>query len=94
MINCLHPDKNLLVLLRPLAALVTSDYLSSKGRDWESRCDSAAVSTTGSKGSVAVFIGDIVFIAHYDVKCVKFMMQCVYFNVQRLHLTSHIYFNL
>ena len=93
MIDSFCPNKDPLVL-RPMAVLVASDYLSSKTRDWESRCESAAVSAAGSKGSAAIFIGDIVFIAHYDVKCVKFMMQRVYFNVQRLHLTSHVYFNL
>lgn len=91
----LHPNKDPLVLLELLAVLVALDYQSSNTRDQESRCESAAVSAAkGSKGSAAVFIGDIVFIAHYDVKCVKFMMQCVHFNVQCLHLTSHIYLNL
>lgn len=89
-IDSLHPNKEPLILL-PHMAVLLAEHLS---RHWASWCGSAAACASGCKGSAAVFIGDIVFIAHYDVKCVKFMRQCVYFNVQCLHLTSHIYFNL
>lgn len=92
-IDSLCPNKHLLVL-SPLAVLVAVDYLNSKTRDSESLQQPAAIGATVSKRGASAFIGDIAFIAHYNVKCAEFMMQCVYFNVQCLHLTSHVYFNL
>lgn len=83
-----------LLILSPLAVPVAVDYLNSKTRDSESLHQPAAIGATGSERSASTFIGDIAFIAHYNVKCAEFMMQCVYFNVQCLHLTSHIYLNL
>lgn len=92
-IDSLCPNRDPLVL-SPLAVLVAVDYSNSKTRDSESLHQPAAIGASGSKRGAAAFIGDIAFIAHYDVKCAEFMMQCVYFNVQCLHLTSHVYFSL
>lgn len=74
---------------------------SHKNRDRENAYGLVLGIATGAKGpaaesadSAAGFRGGTVFKAHYDAKCVKFMMQCVSFNGRCRHLNSNVYFNL